>query len=63
MKHATVKFECPNCQGQINVVGAIVYPTFVNLAGKCEKCDTHAILPVADLLSKMFEVMEEQVPS
>lgn len=63
MKYATVKFECPHCQGQINVVGAVVYPTFVNLVGRCEKCALDACLGVADLLAKMFDVMEEVKPS
>lgn len=64
MKHINVKFECPEpCEGQIFVVGAVVYPTYVCLVGKCEKCGGHASVPASELLSKIFEVMEDKEPS
>lgn len=59
MKYANVKFECPDpCGGQIHVVGAVVYPTFVTLVGRCQKCNADTVLNAADLMGKMCEVME-----
>lgn len=64
MKYATVKFECPApCEGQINVVGAVIYPTFATLVGKCSRCGGHASVPASEILAKMFDVMDEKEPS
>lgn len=64
MKYANVKFECPDpCNGQIHVVGAVVYPSFVVLVGRCSRCNADTSLNVMDLLEKMFDVAEEKEPS
>lgn len=56
MKYATVKFECPNCQGQINVVGAVVYPTYARLVGRCAGCNKEACLDVFEILKTMSDL-------